>query len=54
MWYEPGKKWMMTLAVKDHINFYSSPDLKSWAKKASLGKMRVHTVACGNVLIYSG
>lgn len=38
MWYEPGKKWMMTLAVKDHINFYSSPDLKSWTKESEFGK----------------
>ena len=28
MWYEPQKKWVMTLATKDRITFYSSPDLK--------------------------
>ena len=27
MWYEAGNKWIMTLAVKDHVTFYSSPDL---------------------------
>ena len=30
MWYEPDKKWIMTLATKDDITFYSSPDLKNW------------------------
>lgn len=30
MWYEPDRKWIMTLAVKDHISFYSSKDLRSW------------------------
>ena len=30
MWYEPDKKWIMTLAIKDHISFYSSKDMKSW------------------------
>jgi fructan beta-fructosidase len=38
MWYEPGKKWIMTLAVKDHIRFYSSRDLKSWEKESEFGK----------------
>lgn len=30
MWYEPDKKWIMTLAVNDHISFYSSPNLLDW------------------------
>jgi fructan beta-fructosidase len=38
MWYEPQKKWVMTLATKDHITFYSSPDLKSWTKESLFGK----------------
>jgi fructan beta-fructosidase len=38
MWYEPGKKWVMTLATKDRITFYSSPDLKSWKKESEFGK----------------
>ena len=38
MWYEPQKKWVMTLATKDHITFYSSPDLKSWTKESAFGK----------------
>lgn len=29
-WYGLQNKWIMTLAVKDHISFYSSPDLKTW------------------------
>ncbi|MEO8712281.1 MAG: glycoside hydrolase family 32 protein [Parafilimonas sp.] len=38
MWYEPQKKWVMTLAVKDHISFYSSPDLKNWKQESEFGK----------------
>lgn len=38
MWFEPQKKWVMTLAVKDHITFYSSPDLKNWSKESDFGK----------------
>lgn len=37
-WYEPGKKWVMTLATLDHITFCSSPDLKTWAKESEFGK----------------
>jgi fructan beta-fructosidase len=38
MWYEPTKKWIMTLATKDRITFYSSPDLKSWTRESEFGK----------------
>jgi fructan beta-fructosidase len=38
MWFEPQKKWVMTLATKDYITFYSSPDLKSWTKESEFGK----------------
>jgi fructan beta-fructosidase len=38
MWYDAGNKWIMTLAVKDHIAFYSSPDLKSWTLESEFGK----------------
>lgn len=38
MWYEPQQKWLMTLAVKDHISFYSSPDLKNWVHESDFGK----------------
>lgn len=37
-WYEPQKKWIMTLATKDCITFYSSPDLKGWTKESEFGK----------------
>ena len=38
MWFDPGKKWIMTLAVLDHIEFYSSPNLKDWSKESDFGK----------------
>jgi len=37
-WYAKGKKWMMTLATKDRITFYSSPDLTNWTKESEFGK----------------
>ncbi len=37
-WYEEGQKWIMTLAVKDHIRFYSSVDLKDWSLESEFGK----------------
>ncbi|WP_247655047.1 glycoside hydrolase family 32 protein [Chitinophaga varians] len=37
-WYEAGKKWIMTLATKDRITFYSSPDLKHWKEESQFGK----------------
>ena len=36
-WYEAGKKWIMTLATKDRVTFYSSPDLKKWTKESEFG-----------------
>lgn len=36
-WYEPQKKWIMTLATKDRVTFYSSPDLKKWVKESDFG-----------------
>ena len=38
IWYEPEKKWIMTLATMDRITFYSSPDLKHWNKESEFGK----------------
>lgn len=38
MWYEPQKKWVMTLATKDRITFYSSPDLETWTKESEFGE----------------
>ena len=37
-WNEVSKQWVMTLAVKDHIEFYGSPDLKTWSKLSEFGK----------------
>lgn len=37
-WHEQSKQWIMALAVKDHIEFYSSPDLKKWALLSAFGK----------------
>ena len=33
-----SNSWIMTLAVLDHINFYSSPDLKNWSLLSEFGK----------------
>lgn len=40
MWHEEKGKWIMILAVKDHINIYSSPDLLSWTLESEFG----HTI----------
>jgi fructan beta-fructosidase len=37
MWYDQSQAWIMTLAVKDHIEFYESPDLISWSKLSDFG-----------------
>lgn len=37
-WFEAGKKWIMTLATKDRITFFSSPDLKNWTKESEFGE----------------
>lgn len=36
-WFDEFEKWVMILAVKDHINIYSSPDLKTWTKESEFG-----------------
>ncbi|ADB39193.1 glycoside hydrolase family 32 protein [Spirosoma linguale] len=36
-WNEQAKKWIMTLATKDRITFYSSPNLKNWTKESEFG-----------------
>lgn len=38
MWHAPSQKWMMTLATKDRITFYSSPNLKNWTKESEFGE----------------
>lgn len=37
-WFEPEKKWIMTLATMDRITFYSSPDLIHWNKESEFGE----------------
>jgi fructan beta-fructosidase len=37
-WHEDSQKWIMTLAVQDHIEFYSSPNLIEWEKDSEFGK----------------
>ncbi len=37
-WHPATQKWIMTLAVQDHISFYSSPDLKTWNKESDFGQ----------------
>ncbi len=37
-WNDVRNQWVMTLAVKDHIEFYGSPDLKKWSKLSEFGK----------------
>jgi fructan beta-fructosidase len=37
-WYEPGKKWIMTLATKDRVTFFSSKDFKNWTKESEFGE----------------
>ncbi|MCI1188436.1 glycoside hydrolase family 32 protein [Hymenobacter sp. DH14] len=42
-WNEVAKKWIMTLATKDRITFYSSADLKSWTRESEFGaKLGAH------------
>ncbi len=38
MWYGPRKNWIMTLATKDRVTFYSSHDLKNWKKESEFGE----------------
>ena len=38
MWHAASKKWVMTLAVADHIEFYASKNLKDWAQVGEFGK----------------
>ncbi|MFV0591274.1 MAG: glycoside hydrolase family 32 protein [Draconibacterium sp.] len=36
-WHEVSKKWVMTLAVQDHVEFYTSPNLIDWTKASEFG-----------------
>jgi len=37
IWHEASKKWIMVLAVKNKVSFYSSPNLKDWNKESDFG-----------------
>ncbi|NVO19943.1 MAG: glycoside hydrolase family 32 protein [Bacteroidetes bacterium] len=37
-WNKAANKWIMTLAVGDHVCFYSSPNLKEWKLESEFGK----------------
>nr|WP_316928494.1 GH32 C-terminal domain-containing protein [Cesiribacter andamanensis] len=37
-WHAESSKWIMTLAVLDQIDFYSSANLKEWTYESSFGK----------------
>jgi fructan beta-fructosidase len=37
-WHDGSDRWIMILAVHDHINLYSSPDLKDWNFESEFGK----------------
>lgn len=39
-WYAPGKHWVMVLAVGQHMELYSSVNLKDWKKESEFGKMQ--------------
>ena len=36
-WFEPAARWIMTLAVGDHVSFFSSSDLRQWAHESDFG-----------------
>ena len=38
MWHEDTKQWIMALAQKDHIGFYSSKNLKEWKLESTFGE----------------
>ncbi len=37
-WNKEAQKWIMTLAVGDHVCFYSSANLKEWSLESEFGK----------------
>lgn len=39
-WYAPGKHWVMILAVGQHMEIYSSVNLKEWKKESEVGAMQ--------------
>lgn len=37
-WFAPTKRWIVALAMADHIAFYSSRDLKRWTHESDFGR----------------
>lgn len=37
-WHAASKRWVMVLAVADHVEFYASKNLKNWEKTGEFGK----------------
>jgi fructan beta-fructosidase len=37
MWFEEEKKWVMALATRDRVTFFSSKNLKEWVKESEFG-----------------
>jgi fructan beta-fructosidase len=37
LWHAATRQWIMTLAVKDRVMFYGSPNLKEWMKLSEFG-----------------
>jgi len=37
-WHDASSRWIMVLSVFDHVQFYASPDLKSWTYLSSFGR----------------
>lgn len=39
-WFEPTQRWIMTLVATDHVEFYSSRNLKDWDYESGFGAGR--------------
>ncbi len=37
-WYAPTSRWIMALAVRNRVSFYSSPNLKDWTFESDFGE----------------
>ncbi len=37
VWHETTKKWIMSIALSNHVQFYSSPDLRLWNFESLIG-----------------
>ncbi len=37
VWHEASKRWLVTIAVGDHAEFWASPDFRKWEKLSAFG-----------------